>query len=105
MTSGLLARRINDPGLFHLDFADLVRHDGPRAGWREIHRGSLGNILLLERRVVRERIVLSCERGAGLSGGARCKQHGDSEDQRLEPESVDCVGRRGLRRLLRPPRG
>jgi hypothetical protein len=62
-TSGLLARKINEPGLFHLDFADLVRNEGPRAGWREIHRGSLGNILLLERRILGYRLVATCERG------------------------------------------
>lgn len=62
-TSGLLARRINEPGLFHLDFADLVANDGPRAGWREVHRGSLGNILLLERRILGYRLVATCEHG------------------------------------------
>ncbi|HVV82696.1 MAG TPA: hypothetical protein VHE35_06430 [Kofleriaceae bacterium] len=62
-SSGLLARRINEPGLFHLDFVDLVRHDGPRAGWREIHRASLGNVLLLERRIKGYRLVATCEQG------------------------------------------
>lgn len=62
-TSGLLARRINDPALFHLEFVDLVRNNGPRAGWREVHRGSLGNILLLERRIKGYRLVATCEQG------------------------------------------
>ena len=62
-SSGLLARRINEPGLFHLDFADLARHEGPRAGWREIHRVSLGNVLMLERRIVGYRLVATCEHG------------------------------------------
>ena len=62
-TSGLLARKINEPGLWHLDFVDLVRHYGPRAGWREIHRGSLGNIHLLERRILGYRLVATCEHG------------------------------------------
>jgi hypothetical protein len=62
-TAGLLARRINDPALFHLDFADLAANEGPRAGWREVHRGSLGNVLLLERRIKGYRLVATCEQG------------------------------------------
>jgi len=60
--SGLLARRIGEPGLFHLDFADLRSH-GIRGNWTEVYRSDLGNILMLERRVINYSLVLSCERG------------------------------------------
>lgn len=60
--SGLMARRIGDPQVFHLDFADL-RKSGARSGWQPVYRSPLGNILLIERRVLNYRIVLTCERG------------------------------------------
>ncbi len=60
--SGLLARRIGEPGLFHLDFATL-RNKGIRGNWTEVFRSNLGNILMLERRVINYSLVLSCERG------------------------------------------
>jgi hypothetical protein len=60
--SGLLARRMGEPGLWHLDFETL--HDtGARDGWKEIYRSSLGNILVLERSVMNYRLVLACEEG------------------------------------------
>ena len=62
-TSGLLARRINEPALFHVDFASLAAHQGPRDGWSEVFRSTMGNILLVERRVLGYRLVLTCERG------------------------------------------
>ncbi len=62
-TSGLLARRINEPALFHVDFASLAAHQGPRDGWSEVFRASMGNVLLIERRVLGYRLVLTCERG------------------------------------------
>ena len=61
--AGLLARKINEPGLWHLDFADLARNGGPLGDWREVYRSSLGNVLLLERRILGYRLVATCERG------------------------------------------
>jgi hypothetical protein len=62
-TSGLLARKIDDPRLYHLDFQSLAQHGTPTAGWIEVFRSGLGNVLLLERRVLQYRLVLTCERG------------------------------------------
>jgi hypothetical protein len=61
-TTGLLARRINEPLLFHMELATLAK-DGPREGWTEVFRSEMGNILLVERRVLNYRLVLTCERG------------------------------------------
>ncbi len=60
--SGLLARKIGETGLWFLDFATLAKH-GPGDGWVEVYQSSLGNILLIERRVMNYRLVLTCERG------------------------------------------
>lgn len=60
--SGLLARRIGEPDLFHLSFRDL-RLSGPRDNWTPVYRSHIGNILMLERRILSYRLVLSCERG------------------------------------------
>jgi hypothetical protein len=62
-TSGILARRIDEPVLYHIDFATLARQGGPRDGWQEVFRSEMGNILLVERRVLNYRLVLTCERG------------------------------------------
>lgn len=62
VASGLLARRVHDHRLYYLAFADIAR-TGHLEGWLPVFPSPLGNILLMERRVVRERIVLSCERG------------------------------------------
>jgi hypothetical protein len=62
-TSGLLARKINEAGLHHVDFATLAAHQGPREGWHEVFRSEMGNVLLIERRVLGYRLVLTCERG------------------------------------------
>lgn len=60
--SGLLARRIGEPKLYYLPYASLAAR-GPLEGWSEIFQSPLGNILMLERRVLSYRIVLTCERG------------------------------------------
>jgi hypothetical protein len=60
--SGLLARRMHDHRLYLLTFADIAR-TGHLEGWLPIYEGPYGNILLVERRVVKDRLVLSCERG------------------------------------------
>lgn len=62
-TSGILARKIDEPGLFHLDFASLAANAGPRGEWTEVFRSQMGNILLIERRVLNYRLVLTCEKG------------------------------------------
>ncbi len=60
--SGMLARKIGEPTLYHLGFADLARN-GPGGKWTPVFTSPLGNILLIERRVLNYRLVLSCERG------------------------------------------
>jgi hypothetical protein len=62
-TSGVLARKIDDPRLYHLDFRSLAQEGAPTAGWIEVFRSDLGNVLLMERRVLQYRLVLTCERG------------------------------------------
>lgn len=60
---GLLARKIDDARLFYLGFQDLAQHGSPTEGWQEVFTAGLGNVLLLERRVLNYRLVLTCERG------------------------------------------
>lgn len=63
---GLLARRQVDPHLYFLPTARLLA--GGRLGasaddWTPVFASPFGNVLLLERRVLGDRLVLSCERG------------------------------------------
>jgi hypothetical protein len=60
---GILARKIDDPQLFLLEHTELATTGHPGAGWRPVFTSELGNILLVERRVLHYRIVLTCERG------------------------------------------
>ena len=60
---GILARKIDDPRLFLLGFNALAHQGNPSIGWIEVFTSELGNILLVERRVLHYRIVLTCERG------------------------------------------
>jgi hypothetical protein len=62
-THGILARKIDDPRLFLLGFSTLAHNGNPQTGWQEVWKSDLGNILLVERRVLHYRIVLTCERG------------------------------------------
>ena len=62
-TTGVLARKIDDGRLFHLAFSELRAHGTPTQGWQEVFRSDLGNILLVERRVLQYRLVLTCEKG------------------------------------------
>jgi hypothetical protein len=62
-TGGILARKIDDTRLYHLGFAALAQHGSPTAGWTDVFKSGLGNIVLLERRVLNFRLVLTCERG------------------------------------------
>lgn len=61
--SGILARKIDDARLFHLEFSALAAHGTPTEGWTEVFKSEMGNILLVERRVLGYRLVLTCERG------------------------------------------
>lgn len=59
---GLLARRTVDHRLWLHSFRDLASH-GRLDSWRSVFESPLGNVLMLERRIISDRIVLSCERG------------------------------------------
>jgi hypothetical protein len=61
--SGLLARKIDDHRLFHLELRTLADQGTASEGWTEVFASELGNILLVERRVLQYRLVLTCERG------------------------------------------
>jgi hypothetical protein len=58
---GLIARRILDEHLFYLANPD------PRFefldAWLEVYASTLGNIVMLERRMLQNRLVLTCEHG------------------------------------------
>ena len=56
--TGLLARRIGAPHLYFLPYAKLASLE-----WAPIFQSVLGNVLLLERRIIANRLVLSCEKG------------------------------------------
>lgn len=61
--TGMLARKIGDAHLFHVSFAQLATRESPAGGWAEVFRSELGAILLVERRVLQYRLVLTCEHG------------------------------------------
>jgi hypothetical protein len=63
VSQGVLARKIDDPRLFLLGFTMLHQQGNPGTGWIEVFTSELGNILLIERRVLHYRLVLTCERG------------------------------------------
>jgi hypothetical protein len=60
--SGLLARKMQDPDLYYLPYA-RIRETGNLEGWQPLYRSPLGNILMLERRVLKDRLALTCEQG------------------------------------------
>jgi hypothetical protein len=60
--TGLVARRIGEVQLFYLPFTAVAK-DGLVKGWTGVFLSELGNILMLERRVLKYRLVLTCERG------------------------------------------
>ena len=62
-SSGIIARKIDDPRLFHLEFSALSQLGSPIDGWEEVFTSEMGNILLVERRVLQYRLVITCERG------------------------------------------
>jgi hypothetical protein len=62
VATGLFARRVMDSHLYFLPFAHLAS-TGRVDGWAPVFESPLGNVFLLERRVMGDRLVLSCERG------------------------------------------
>jgi len=62
VATGMFARRVMDHHLYFLPFAQLAS-TGRVDGWQEVFASPLGNVLMLERRVIGDRLVLSCERG------------------------------------------
>ncbi len=62
VAQGLFARRVMESRLFYLPFS-LLASTGRVDGWSPVFESPLGNILLLERRILGDRLVLSCERG------------------------------------------
>ena len=62
-TTGLLARKIDSNRLYHLEWKTLRQHGNPGAGWQEVFTSTMGNIVLVERRVLQYRLVLTCEQG------------------------------------------
>jgi len=59
--AGLLARKIMDNGLYLLPEAEVVK--GELSTWQKIYESPLGNILMLERRLLLDHLVLSCQEG------------------------------------------
>jgi hypothetical protein len=59
---GLFARRVMDHRLFFHSFGQLTA-TGRLDGWGPVFESPLGNILLVERRVMHDRLVLSCAGG------------------------------------------
>jgi len=62
-TTGILARKIDSTRLHFLSFSAMRDAGTPTAGWQDVFASGLGNILLIERRVIQYRLVLTCERG------------------------------------------
>jgi hypothetical protein len=60
--SGLLARRQGEANLYYLSHVKLTLL-GPLEGWTPVYESTLGKILLLERRVLADRLVLTCQWG------------------------------------------
>jgi hypothetical protein len=60
--AGLLARRQGEPNIYYLPFTKLALL-GPLEGWNPVFESPLGNVLMLERRVLGDRLVLTCARG------------------------------------------
>jgi hypothetical protein len=59
---GLLARRIMDHRLWLFAWAD-VASTGRLDVWKPVYASPFGNLLMLERRMVDDRLVLTCEKG------------------------------------------
>lgn len=89
--SGILARRLDETLLYHLDFKTLASQ-GPRGGWMPVFKSDMGNILMLESRAINYNLVLTCERGliqidiSGLPESVR-------ELDKTHAEGMGVVGR------------
>ncbi len=59
---GLLARRVMDHRLWLRTFASLASSDRLDA-WEPIYESPFGNVVFVERRIINDRLVLTCERG------------------------------------------
>jgi hypothetical protein len=62
VAQGLFARRVMDAHLYYLPFSRLAS-TGRVDGWEPVFESPLGNLLVLERRVLGDRLVLSCAGG------------------------------------------
>jgi hypothetical protein len=60
--TGLVARRIGEVQLFYLPYTSIGK-DGLIKNWTGVFLSDLGNILMLERRVLKYKLVLTCEKG------------------------------------------
>ena len=60
-SAGLLARRTMDPGLYLLSMGAAAR--GALNEWQQIFVSPLGNVLMLERRMLYDQLVLNCQHG------------------------------------------
>lgn len=58
---GLLARRTMDNGLYFLPSAQAIA--GQVDHWQKVYESPLGNVLMLERRLLFDQLVLSCQEG------------------------------------------
>jgi hypothetical protein len=58
---GLLARRTMDDGLFFLPYETAVT--GGVEQWQRVYTSPLGNVLMVERRLLYDQLVLSCQDG------------------------------------------
>ena len=73
--AGLVARRTVDSGLYFLPEDAAI--SGSVRQWQRVFESSLGNILMVERRVKDNRLVLSCQHGlieVNLKGLPKVKQ-------------------------------
>jgi hypothetical protein len=59
---GILARRIVDHRLYFLPQAALAETN-PSESWQPVFDSPLGNLLMLERRIIGDRLVMTCEHG------------------------------------------
>ena len=87
---GLLARRSFEPYLYMLPMADAVA--GKLERWKKVYTSPLGNLLLLERRIVDDRLLLNCREGLVE---VKLETEGEVVEQGVQPLDCGCavVGR------------
>jgi len=88
--TGLLARRSFEPHLYLLDMEDAVA--GRLDRWRKVYTSPLGNLLLLERRIVDSSLLLNCQDGLVE---VKVEEAGEVTEQAVKPLQCGCavVGR------------